>query len=97
MKSPVAADFADIVKFDARAGRLFRPDYNRDTGVKDLVDITTPPPRFAVDFGSLEVGYGYFAPTWPDLRVVPEGQPLPRRSPRTRTRRAGCCSVRCFA
>jgi hypothetical protein len=25
----------------------------------------------------IEVGYGYFSPTGPDLRVVPEGQPLP--------------------
>ena len=77
MKSPVAADFNEIVKYDAKAGRMFRVDYDHNTREKVQVDITTPPPRFAIDFGSLEVGYGHFSPTGPDLRVVPEGQPLP--------------------
>jgi hypothetical protein len=77
MKVPVANDFAEIVKFDARAGRMFRIDYNPDTREKVPVDITNPPPRFAIDFGSLEVGYAHFSPTGPDLRVVPEGQPIP--------------------
>jgi hypothetical protein len=77
MKSPLANDFAEIVKFDARAGRMFRIDYNPDTREKVSVDITSPPPRFAIDFGSLEVGYAYFSPTGPDLRLVPEGQPIP--------------------
>lgn len=72
-----AADFADIVKYDANAGRMFRIDYNSDTREKASVDISTPPPRFAVDFGSLEVGYGHFASTGPEYRVVPEGQRLP--------------------
>ncbi len=77
MKAPIAADFAEIVKFDARAGRLFRLDYNPDTREKTSVDITSPPPRFAMDFGALEVGYAHFALTGPDYRTVPEGQPLP--------------------
>jgi hypothetical protein len=77
MQAPIANDFADIFKYDARAGRGFRMDYNPDTREKVPVDITSPPPRFAIDFGSIEVGYGYFSPTGPDLRVVPEGQPLP--------------------
>jgi hypothetical protein len=77
MKAPIAADFAEIVKFDARAGRLFRIDYDPNTREKTSVDISSPPPRFAVDFGSLEVGYAHFAVTGPDYRVVPEGQPLP--------------------
>ena len=77
MKTPVAGDFADIVKFDARAGRFFRVDYDPLTREKVPADITSPPPRFAIDFGSLEVGYAHFAPTGPDLRVVPEGQPIP--------------------
>jgi hypothetical protein len=79
MKAPVAGDYAEIVKFDARAGRLFRIDYNPDTREKTPTDITYPAPKFAIDFGSLEVGYGHFSPTGPDLRVVPEGQPLPEQ------------------
>ena len=79
MKTPVAADFAEIVKFDARAGRLFRIDYDPDTRTKTQIDITTPPPRFAMDFGVLEVGYAHFAATGPVFHVVPEGQPLPKQ------------------
>ena len=78
MKPPVAAvDFPDIIKYDANAGRLFRIDYNLDAREKVATDITTPAPRFAVDFGSLEVGYAHFSSTGPDYRVVPEGKPLP--------------------
>jgi hypothetical protein len=77
MKSPIAADFAEIVKFEARAGRMFRIDYNPDTREKTSVDITSPPPRFAMDFGALEVGYAHFAVTGPEYHTVPEGKPLP--------------------
>ena len=72
-----AADFADICKYDANAGRLFRVDYSIDSREKESVDITIPPPRFAVDFGSLEVGYAHFASGGPEFRLVPEGKPLP--------------------
>lgn len=78
MNAPAAAvDFADIVKYDANAGRLFRIDYDMTTREKVAVDITTPPPRFAVDFGTIEVGYAHFAASGPEYRLVPEGQPLP--------------------
>jgi hypothetical protein len=77
MKAPAAPDFADIVKYDANAGRFFKIDYNPDTREKVPVDITTPPPKFALDFGSLEIGYGRFTATGPDYHIVPEGQPLP--------------------
>jgi hypothetical protein len=79
MKAPPAGDFAEIVKYDARAGRLFRMDYDPVTKEKTPVDVTTPAPRFAVDFGSLEVGYAHFAPTGPDFRMVAEGHPLPEQ------------------
>jgi hypothetical protein len=52
-------------------------DYDPDTREKTPVDITSPPPRFAMDFGAIEVGYAHFAVTGPDYRTVPEGQPLP--------------------
>jgi hypothetical protein len=67
------ADFADIVKFDANAGRLFKVDYDPATNEKAAIDITSPPPRFAADFGSLEVGYGYFGATGPEFLLAPEG------------------------
>ena len=55
-----SAEFADIVRSPGqrRSGRRSRCDYNPDTREKTQVDITTPPPKFAIDFGSLEVGYG---------------------------------------
>jgi hypothetical protein len=76
MKSPTAVDFAERVKYDARAGRFFNVDYNIDTRETTLNDITQQA-KFAFDIGSIEVGYAHFATTGPDFRVVPEGQPLP--------------------
>jgi hypothetical protein len=75
------ADFIDIVKFDANAGRLFRVDYNFASGEKTQVDITTPPPRFAIDLGSLEIGWAHFAATGPEFHLVPEGEPVPPQPP----------------
>jgi len=77
MQTAATPDFADIVKYDANAGRFFRVDYNLDTREKVPVDITTPPPKFAIDFGSLEVGYGRFTATGPEFHVVPVEQKLP--------------------
>jgi hypothetical protein len=77
MQAAPTPDFADIIKYDANAGRMFKIDYNSDTREKVPVDITNPPPRFAADFGSLEVGYGRFSATGPEYHIVPEGQTLP--------------------
>jgi hypothetical protein len=77
LNTPTVADFREIIKYDAHAGRLIRVDYNAETREKTLVDITNPPPRFAIDFGRLEVGYGHFSATGPEFRLVPEGRPLP--------------------
>jgi hypothetical protein len=79
MQEPTTADFMPVVKFDARAGRLFRSDYNEVTREKVATDITSPPPRFAFDFESLEVGYGTFSQNGPVFHVVPEGQTIPPR------------------
>jgi hypothetical protein len=76
---PQAGDFADICKYDARAGRLFKVVYDRDTRAKTNVDVTLPPPRFAVDFGSIQIGYIRYSLTGPDYRTVPEGQPIPKQ------------------
>jgi hypothetical protein len=72
-----SGDFRDIVKYDARAGRMFRVDRNPITGVKEAIDITDAATRFAIDFGSLEVGYVAFTANGPVRAMVPYGQPLP--------------------
>jgi hypothetical protein len=79
MKSPRAGDYNERVKIDARSGRMIKITYNHDTQMKDQEDITFPSPRFAFDFGGLEVGYAHFDVTGPEFRVVPEGQPLPQQ------------------
>jgi hypothetical protein len=77
MPETATADFADRVQYDANAGRMFRIDFDMATGEKTPVDITMPPPQFAVDFGSLEIGYGHYSATGPEFHLVPEGQPPP--------------------
>jgi hypothetical protein len=72
-----ANEITPIIKYDARAGRIFKQDYNFDTREKVSTDITTPPPKFAMDFGSLEVGYIKYTATGPDYKTVPEGSAIP--------------------
>ncbi len=74
------ADFLPIAIYDARAGRMFKVERAQvSTGgwESNRVDITSPPPSFAVDFGTIEVGWIVFAATGPDFQLVPIGQPLP--------------------
>lgn len=74
-------DFTPIVKYDARAGRLFRVD-SIDTGsgfVKEEVDITSNF-KAIVDFENVEVGWMYFPPGGtPDFSLVPMGSALPAK------------------
>ena len=75
-----SGDFTPIAKYDARAGRMCNVDRSPATGEKQQVDITTPPPQFAFDIGSLAIGYVKFlAAGAPDFRMVPVGQPLPQQ------------------
>jgi hypothetical protein len=95
LNTPKSGDYVDIVKYDARAGRMFRIDYDPDTQTKEAVDITSPAPRFAIDFGTLEIGYVKFTSNGPDYRMVPEGQKLPeqpdeKNEKRQLTYRPGC-------
>lgn len=75
-------DRLPILKYDARAGRIFTLDrvQNGDAWETVQTDITMKQPAFAVDFGSLEVGHAYFsagqAPQW---AVAYFGQPMPAR------------------
>lgn len=74
-----SGDFRDIIKYDARAGRMFRVDRDPATREKTQVDITNPSMKFAVDFGSLEVGYVGFTANGPVRAMVPYGKPLPQQ------------------
>jgi hypothetical protein len=74
---PQASDIVPIIKYDAKAGRILRPDYDPDTREKCVTDITTPPPKFALDFGTIEIGYIRYTANGPDYRTVPEGGAIP--------------------
>jgi hypothetical protein len=72
-------DFTPVVKFDSRAGRIFRVD-RVDTGgqfVNEPVDITRNF-RAIFDLENVECGWANFATgTAPDFKLVPMGQLLP--------------------
>ena len=74
-------DFMPIVKYDARAGRIFRVD-RTDSGngfVTDAVDITSSF-KAIVDFENVEVGWIDFpAGSAPHFALVPMGAQLPDR------------------
>jgi hypothetical protein len=74
-------DFTPIVKYDARAGRLFRVD-SIDTGSgfeKNEVDITSTF-KAIVDFENIEVGWMHFTPGGtPSFSLVPMGAALPAK------------------
>lgn len=74
-----------ILKFDARAGRLFTIDRTQAPDgpwVSLQTDITMSQPPFCVDFGSLEVGWAHFAPGGPpQWAVAYYGQPQVQRPP----------------
>ena len=72
-----SGDFLPIIKFDAKAGRLFRVDKDPDTFEKEVVDITSPPPRFAMDFGTLDVGWIHFSADGPEYQLAPVGTTPP--------------------
>lgn len=74
-------DFTPIVKFDARAGRMFRIDREQTAAGWETsnVEITTGF-QAVFDFDNLEVGWAHFAagmaPSW---TMVPHGAPLPAK------------------
>ena len=70
-----AGNFRDIVKYDARAGRLFRVD-RAPSGEREQTPLPNGTP-FAVDFASLEVGWVSFGVTGPVRSMVPYGRPVP--------------------
>lgn len=71
-----SGNFLPLVKYDARAGRFFRVE--KDNGITEQVDITSPDLKFAIDFGSIEVGYVQFSAQGPVRHMVPyDGRSLP--------------------
>lgn len=77
-------DFLDIVKFDSRAGRVFRVDRGSD-GAKESVDITKKF-KAVFDMENIEVGFIDFpAGAAPDFQLVPLGAPFPaKRNPKAK-------------
>jgi hypothetical protein len=68
-------NFLPIIKYDARAGRVFRVD--KTDGISTPVDITKKF-KAVFDFENVEVGYINFATgSAPDFVMVPLGNPLP--------------------
>ena len=69
-------NFLPICKYDARAGRFFRVD--KDNGETTQTDITDPNMKFAIDFGSINVGWVQFTPQGPvKVMVSYDGTPIP--------------------
>jgi len=82
MDASSGSNFLPIVKYNAVAGRLVVVDRVPGSAEKRVTDITNPPSTFAIDFGSLEVGYIKFAANGaPGFVLVPEGSPLPQQPP----------------
>lgn len=75
-------DFNKVVKFDARAGRMFRVDREQDGGGSwntENVEVTNGFTA-VMDLENIEVGWCLFAAgVAPQLTLVPLGQPLPAR------------------
>lgn len=75
-------DFTPVVKFDARAGRMFRVDREQDGGGNwntNNVEITNGFTA-VMDLENIEVGWLLFAAgVAPQLTLVKLGQPLPAR------------------
>lgn len=73
------ADFTPIVKYDARAGRVFRVDrvQGADGFDNEQIDIT-PIFKAVFDFENVEVGWARFTPNAaPSFALVPMGQDMP--------------------
>ncbi len=75
-------DYADLIKFDARAGRMFRCDRAQAAGgawETDNVEITDGF-QAIFEMNAIEVGWGLFvAGAAPSFVLTPLGQPIPAR------------------
>ena len=76
-------DFAPRVEYNAKSGRFIvvnksaAPD---GSFVTDKIDVTMTAPQFALDIGSIQIGWIHFPPgAAPDATLVPYGEPMPAR------------------
>lgn len=72
-----SGDIIPLIKFDAKAGRMFRVD--RENGTNTPHDVTNGF-KAVVDFENVEVGFINFATGGaPDFVLVPLGDPMPQK------------------
>jgi hypothetical protein len=91
------AEFIPHIRYDARAGRLFRADRTQGSDGRwqtTMVDISNPPPQFLMDLAQIEIGWLSYTGGTPDLQMVPFGAALP--PPPSKEHRQGF-RVRVFA
>ena len=72
-------DFLPIIKYDARAGKMFRIDkilVGDEWRKQPPVEVTTGL-RFVADLRNYEEGYIGFPANMPDFRLVRDGEPFP--------------------
>jgi hypothetical protein len=74
-------DFADILKYDARAGRMFRVDRTQGAAGWETNNVEITNGFQAVfDFENIQVGWALFAAgIAPSFSMVPLGEPLPAK------------------
>ena len=75
------ADRTPIIKYDARAGRLFRVDRTQSDGSWEANTVEITPVFQAIfDMENIELGWLYFPTNGaPEIEVAPYGQPIPPR------------------
>lgn len=74
-------NFAEVVKFDARAGRMFRVDRTEGTSGWETNNVEiTGDFKALMDLENVQVGWLLFqAGIAPDMKLVSIGQPMPAR------------------
>lgn len=90
VSSTSGGDRLPVLKYDGRAGRIHLMDRIQDGGqwVTHTRDVTMQAPQFAVDFGSVEVGWMLFpAGMAPMMVLAPFGQPEPQQPPAVGTKK----------
>ena len=76
------AEIVPHIRYDARAGRLFRNDREQKPDGKwesRSTDITSPAPIMLMDLAQIEVGWISFTGGAPDFHMVRFGEPLPQQ------------------
>jgi hypothetical protein len=76
------AEIFPHIRYDARAGRLFRNDREQQPDGKweaKNTDITSPAPLMLMDLAQIEVGWIAFTGGAPDFHMVRFGEPLPQQ------------------